>query len=99
MDFALERRGFSVRLSAAVFDRRQWLIHGVLEYRFWEAEGSRIDVENEARRQLLHAISTVSSSALSSGARSVYVLVDGDDEVAGFYRLPGRSTHGRAAKA
>jgi hypothetical protein len=40
-----------------------------------------------------------SSSALSCGARSVYVLVDGDDEVAGFYRLPGRTAHRRAAKA
>jgi hypothetical protein len=36
------------------------------------------------------AISRESRAARAHGARSVYVVVDGDDEVAGFFRIAER---------
>jgi hypothetical protein len=90
MNYALEHPGFSVRLSAGFVDRRQWMIHGVVEYRLAETGESRLDVETNARRELMFAISRLSSSARSRGARSMYVFVDGDEQFSGFYRLTVR---------
>jgi len=85
--YAVDRPGFSLRIDGGFVDQRQWLIHGVVQYRPHLAVESKSDVEDEARRELLSAVSRVSRSARGQGARSVYVTVDGDDEIAGFFRM------------
>jgi hypothetical protein len=87
IDYAIDRPGFSVRIDGGFVDRGQWLIHGVVRYRPDLSAASRIDVEDEARREILSAVTRVSRSARVQGARSVYVSVDGDDEIAGFFRM------------
>ena len=89
--FAVERPGFSLRIDGGFVDQHQWLIHGVVRYRPHLAAESRGDVEDEARRELLSAVTRVSQSARGLGARSVYVTVDGDDEIAGFFRMLRRN--------
>jgi len=95
--YAVERPGFSLRIDGGFVDQRQWLIHGVVQYRPHLAAECRRDVEDEARRELLSAVSRVSRSARGQGARSVYVAVDGDDEIAGFFRMLRRNESRRAA--
>jgi hypothetical protein len=93
--YAVDRPGFSLRVDGGFVDQRQWLIHGVVRYRRHLATGSRSDVEDEARRELLSAVTSASRSARGLGARSVYVAVDGDKEIAGFFRMLRRSEHRR----
>jgi hypothetical protein len=90
MNFALERPGFTVRLCGAFIEPGLWLIHGAVEYAPRSAMDSASDIEAEARRELMLAVSRASRSARAIGARSVYVVVDGDEEVAGFFRISNR---------
>jgi hypothetical protein len=90
MTYLLERPGFALRVCGGFVESGQWLIHGVVEYQPHLAVDSANDVEAEARRELMLAISRASHTARARGARSVYVVVDGDDEVAGFFRLSNR---------
>jgi len=95
VNYALERPGYSVRLDCGFVDESHWLIHGVVAYRPDLAAESKSDVEDEARRELLSAVGRASRSARALGARSVYVTVDGDDEIAGFFRVMRRRSTGR----
>ena len=94
--YAVDRPGFSLRIDGGFVDQRQWLIHGVVQYRPHLAAESRTDVEDEARRELLSAVTSASRSARGQGARSVYVTVDGDEEIAGFFRMLRRNESRRA---
>jgi hypothetical protein len=98
MSYALDRPGFSVRIDGGAVDHGQWLIHGVVQYRPYLAAESEVDVVGEARRELILAIARASRSARARGARSVYVAVDGDDEIAGFFRMLRRSEYRRVAR-
>ena len=95
--YAVDRPGFSLRVDGGFVDQRQWLIHGVVEYGPHLAAESRSDVEDEARRELLSAVTRASRSARGLGARCIYVAVDGDDEIAGFFRMLRRNENRRAA--
>jgi hypothetical protein len=86
----VDRPGFSVRIDGGFVGRHHWLIHGVVAYRPHLAAESKVDLEDEARRELLSAVTRASRSARAQGARSVFVAVDGDDEIAGFFRMLGR---------
>jgi hypothetical protein len=94
--FKLDRPGFSVSVDGGFVDQGQWLIHGVVQYRPYLAVESKADIEDEARRELLSAVTRASRSARGLGARSVYVTVDGDDEIAGFFRMLRRAETRRA---
>ena len=95
-NYALERRGYSIRVDGGFFDDGQWLVHGVVRYRPYAVTGSRIDVPAEARREVILAVAQEAQSARALGARSVYVLVDGDDELAGLFRhRSSRDSRGR----
>jgi len=98
VNYALDRPGFSLRLDGGLVDHGQWLIHGVVQYRPHLARESRSDVEDEARRELLLAVSRASQSARNQGARSVYVAVDGDAEIAGFFRMLQREGRRRCLR-
>jgi hypothetical protein len=92
--YAVDRPSFSVRVDGGFVDHGQWLIHGVVAYRRQRAAKPRINVEAIARRELILALAQETRTARALGARSVFVVVDGDDEVAGFFRMldphPGR---------
>jgi hypothetical protein len=92
MSIAVGRPGFCVRVEGSLIDPGKWLIHGTVEYRRSQAVESRSDVEAEARQELMLAITRAFRSARARGARSVYVVVEGDDEVAGFFRMLDRQT-------
>lgn len=87
MGYALDRQGFVVWVESGFVAPDAWLIHGVVEYRHARAAEARVDVVAEARLELMRTISVESRSARARGVRSVYVVVDGDDDVAGFFRL------------
>jgi hypothetical protein len=96
--YAVERPGFSLRINGGFVDQHQWLIHGVVRYRPHLAAESRSEVEDEARRELLTAVTCVSRSARGQGARSVYVTVDGDNQIAGFFRMLRRNENRSTAR-
>jgi hypothetical protein len=84
--YALERRGYSIRVEGGFIDHGQWLVHGVVTFRPYAVTRTPLDVSAEARREVLLAVARAARSARSLGARAVYVLVDGDDELSGLFR-------------
>lgn len=94
--YALERRGYSICVDGGFIDQGHWLVLGVVRYRPYVVTESRIDVSAEARREVILAVARETLSARAMGARSVYVLVDGDDELAGLFRhRPNRDSRER----
>ena len=85
----MERRGFSVQVDCGSVENGNWLIHAVVAYRPHPAAGAWGDVEGDARRAVMLAIAEETEAARRRGARSVYAVVEGDDEVAGFFRVSG----------
>jgi hypothetical protein len=85
--YAFDRPGFSVRVDGGFVDSGKWMIHGVVAYGSHLTTGARRDVEIDARRALVLAVARDTRSARELGARAIYVLVEGDDQVAGFFRM------------
>ena len=67
--------------------RGQWVVHAVLEYVRSGPIEARVEIESEARLELLIGIARETSRGRAMGARSVHVLVEGDREIAGFFRV------------
>lgn len=84
---ALSRLGYSVRVDGGFVDSGQWLIHGIVEYGSEGHGPSQDDVAAEARRELVTVISEEARVARARGAKQIYVVVDGDEEVAGLFRM------------
>ena len=101
----LDRPGLSVRIDGGWVDHGMWLIHAVAVYRPHLTVEATSDVQADGRRELILAIAGEARAARERGARSVYVVVEGDDEVAGFFRIlnprlrRGARRDGRGAKA
>jgi hypothetical protein len=94
--YALDRRGYSIRVEGGFIDEDQWLVHSVVRYRPYAVTEARVDVAVEARHEVILAVARETQSARALGARGVYVLVDGDDELAGLFRhRPSRDSKDR----
>jgi hypothetical protein len=94
--YALEGRGYSIHVDGGFIDKGQWLVHGVVTYRPYAVSRAPIDVSAEARRKVVLAVARETRSACARGARSVYVLVDGDDALGGLFRYrPNRDSRDR----
>jgi len=85
--YAIHRSGFSVRVDGGFVDDTTWLIHGIVAFRPHPARDASRDVETAARRQLVLAIGRESRMARDLGARAIYVFLEGDREIAGFYQM------------
>jgi hypothetical protein len=102
MSYALDRPGFSVRVEGGFVGHGTWLNHAVVAYRPHAVVEAGGDVTADGRLQVSLAIASLSQSARVLGARSVYVLVEGDSQVAGFFRVsdatPDRETARKSRK-
>ncbi len=87
MGYALEFSDYSVKIEGGFVDGGKWMIHGIVAYRSAQAAKAQSDIEAEARTELMLAIARESRLARAQGARSVYVTIDGDEELAGFFRM------------
>jgi hypothetical protein len=87
MAYKSDRFGFTVHVEGRFVGRGQWVVHAVLQYLAFGPIESRGDLEAEARLELLIGIARESSCGRALGAHSVHVLVEGDREIAGFFRV------------
>jgi hypothetical protein len=87
MSYVLDRPGFSVRVDGRFVDEGTWLNHAVVSYRPHASSDEPGGSAADGRRELILGIARHSRLARLLGARSVYVLVEGDGEVAGFFRV------------
>ena len=85
--YALHRTGFSVRVDGGFVENSTWLIHGVVAFRPHLVDCATQDVETVARRHLILAIGRESRTARDLGAHSIYVFLEGDGGIAGFYQM------------
>lgn len=99
MSYVLDRPGYCIRIYGGFIDDGEWLIHGVVEYNDGLEGASRKDVVAEAQLQLFLAIARKSRLARARGARYVHVVVDGDSEVASFFRDLDRPASQRSVNA
>ena len=95
MGYALDFSDYSVKIDGGFVEGHKWVIHGIVAYRRILAAKARTDIEAEARTELMLAIARESRLARSQGARSVYVSIEGDDELAGFFRMCDSSAEAR----
>jgi len=97
--YEMKRPGFSLHVDGGSIDPSTWMIHAVLVYRPHLAMEAESDVEADGRRELVLAIAGDARAARERGARSIYVVVEGDEELAGFFRvlnprlLPRKARH------
>jgi hypothetical protein len=87
MAYHSDRFGFTVNVEGRFVGRGQWVVHAVLEYQPFAPTEAPGELEAEARLELLIGIARESSLGRALGAHSVHVLVEGDSEIAGFFRV------------
>ena len=87
MAYQSDRFGFTVHVEGKFVGRGQWVVHAVLEYVRSGPREARVELESEARLELLIGIARETSRGRAMGAHSVHVMVEGDREIAGFFRV------------
>jgi hypothetical protein len=87
MAYHSDRFGFTLHVEGRFVGRGQWVVHAVLEYLAFAPIESRHELEAEGRLELLIGIARESSRGRAVGAHSIHVLVEGDREIAGFFRV------------
>jgi len=87
MGYQSDRFGFTVNVEGRFVGRGQWVVHAILRYEAPLLVQSRDEIEEEARLELLIGIARETSVGRAKGAHSVHVLVEGDREIAGFFRV------------
>ena len=86
MAYTCDRPQFTVTVTSGFISNWQWAIHAVVEYRPLGLVGIRKEIEVAAQLELMIGISRESRGGRDRGARTVLVLVEGDREIAGFFR-------------
>ena len=86
MAYTFDRPHFTVSVNSGFISDWQWCVHAVVEHRRSGLVRARKAIEVEAQLELMIGISTECRSGRDRGARSVIVLVEGDREIAGFFR-------------
>jgi hypothetical protein len=86
MAYTCDRRQFTVTVSSGFISDWQWAVHANVDYRSFGTVGIRKEIEAEARLELMIGISRECRHGRERGARTVIVLVEGDREIAGFFR-------------
>jgi hypothetical protein len=84
--YRTEHPEFAVTVKSGFISDWQWAVHAVVAYRGHGFGGRRREIEDEARNELMSGIARESRRGRAEGARTVVVLVEGDRELAGFFR-------------
>ncbi len=87
MGFRCTRDGYWVGVDGIFLDRTRYAIHAVVRYLPEASEAERQRLTPEAQVDLLFAIVGESERGRARGARLIYVAVEGDRELAGFFRV------------
>lgn len=90
MAYTCDRPQFTVTVTSGFINDWQCTVHAAVDYRNVWGDGIPKGIEAEAQLELMIGISHESREGLERGARSVVVLVEGDREIAGFFRAPHR---------
>lgn len=91
MGYRCARSGYDVRVDGVFLDRSRYAIHAVVRFAPDVTESERERLAPEAQIELLLAIVGESQRGRDRGARMVYVAVEGDRELAGFFRVQAAS--------
>ena len=86
MAHVCDRPHFTVTVTAGFISDWQWAVHAVVDYRVLGLAGRQRGIEAQAQAELMIGISSESRVGRDRGARTVLVLVEGDREIAGFFR-------------
>ena len=81
------RSGYVVRADGILLDPSRYAIHAVVTYDDAVSESERARLAPEAQVDLMLAIVEESRRGRTRGARSVFVAVEGDSELDGFFRV------------
>jgi hypothetical protein len=86
MGYICDRPQFTVTVNSGFISEWQWAVHAVAIYRPLGLVGIRKEIEAVAQLELMIGISQESRVGRDRGARTVIVLVEGDRELAGFFK-------------
>jgi hypothetical protein len=86
MAYVCDRPHFTVTVSSGFVSHWEWAVHAVVDYRALQLAGRQREIESQAQAELMIGISSESRVGRDRGARNVSVLVEGDREMAGFFR-------------
>lgn len=87
MGYRCSRLRYTLAVEGIFLDRTRFVIHAVVAYSPGLTAVERHRAAAEAQVELLFAIVGESDRGRTQGARSIHVAVDGDDRLAGFFKL------------
>lgn len=87
MGYSVGRASYEITVEGGFVGPGQWVVHGVVHHKPGPSVASRADAESEARLDLMVGIARESRRGNDAGARNVHVVIDGDREIAGLFRL------------
>jgi hypothetical protein len=96
MGYHHQAPAFTVSVEGAFVAPGLWLLHAEVEYRAGLGVEAQSRLRHEARCELMRGIIRESRRGWELRARRVRVLIEGDSEAAGFFKvMQRRHTHGR----
>lgn len=90
MAYSSRQPNYDVSVEGRFVGSGQWVVHGRVAFGPDGAPSLPYDAESEARLDLMVGIARESRRGYDAGARNVHVVIEGDRELAGLFRLTGR---------